>query len=293
MSNNSFIRAGNASIANALRTLKANRENSTDYQKIFNRGIKNTTEEQLAVIKAESDVRQAETMQDAYVDRANIKADTYRKGVDAKMKTQMAGRVAAAGGLIAEGFKPERKIIKPTKVDYSKYRANFEERRNQAVVDIDNLNTVGLETEGNADTSPASAVSGASTAAEAANISGLKPSGGSLSQSQIKQTLMQAGFSDAEATTGAAIGMAESGGALNADTSTSGLDPNKTNEWSRGIMQINVQAHQDKLDRKGWTPADLSDPLKAAIISKEVYDEAGGSFRPWSAFTNQSYLKFQ
>ncbi len=103
---------------------------------------------------------------------------------------------------------------------------------------------------------------------------------------------IQGGFSPENARTMAAIGMGESGGNAGIDTVQSGLDPNKSNEFSVGLTQINMQAHGDKLKRRGWTEADLRDPVKNMTIAKEVYDEVG-SFKPWSVFQkglHQQYL---
>ena len=88
----------------------------------------------------------------------------------------------------------------------------------------------------------------------------------------------------------AAVGMAESGGDSRIDTSLT-IDPGKKNEYSIGLVQINAQAHGDKLARHGWTEEDLRDPVKNMTIAKEVYDEVG-SFKPWSAYTNGNYMDF-
>jgi len=100
---------------------------------------------------------------------------------------------------------------------------------------------------------------------------------------QMTDIAVQGGFSPENARTMAAISMGESGGNAGIDTVQSGLDPNKSNEYSVGLSQINVQAHGDKLKRRGWTEADLRDPVKNMTIAKEVYDEVG-SFKPWSVF---------
>ena len=91
----------------------------------------------------------------------------------------------------------------------------------------------------------------------------------------------------------AAISMGESGGRAGIDTVQSGLDPGMKNEFSVGVAQINVQAHQDKLTRRGWTQEDLRDPVKNMTIAKEVYDEVG-SFMPWTVYKDnlhQQYLQ--
>ena len=69
------------------------------------------------------------------------------------------------------------------------------------------------------------------------------------------------------------------------------LTTDQMNQYSIGLVQINAQAHKDKLDRRGWTEEDLRDPLKNMTIAKEVYDEVG-SFKPWSVYTSGDYTKF-
>jgi hypothetical protein len=107
--------------------------------------------------------------------------------------------------------------------------------------------------------------------------------GGKYNLQQMTEYAIQGGFSPDNARTMAAISMGESGGNAGIDTVQSGLDPNKSNEYSIGLSQINLQAHGDKLSRRGWTEADLRDPVKNMTIAKEVYDEVG-SFNPWSVY---------
>jgi hypothetical protein len=113
-----------------------------------------------------------------------------------------------------------------------------------------------------------------------------------MQQPAIQQLYIDNGIDPETAKTFAAIGMAESGGQVGIDTVQSGLDTQKQGEYSIGLLQINVQAHADKLARRGWTEEDLRDPAKNAIIAIEVYKEAGNSFSPWSAYTNGMYKQF-
>ena len=120
--------------------------------------------------------------------------------------------------------------------------------------------------------------------------------GATYSQGQLMGIAIEAGFTTEQAHIMSAIAMAESGGRIAIDTVQSGLDPNKEREFSIGAFMINVQAHQDKLDRNGFTEDDLRDPRKAIIIAKEVYDEAvtagRDGFAPWSVYTNGRYNEF-
>ena len=100
----------------------------------------------------------------------------------------------------------------------------------------------------------------------------------------------QAGFSPEQARIMGAIGMGESGGNAGVDTSMT-IDPQKKNEYSIGLFQINAQAHGDKLAKLGYTVDDLRDPVKNAQVAKMVYDEVGG-FTPWSVYNQGKYTKF-
>lgn len=118
--------------------------------------------------------------------------------------------------------------------------------------------------------------------------------GKQLTQLQMMQVAARAGFTPEQARIMSAIGVEESGGIAARDTVESGLDPEKKNEYSIGIFQINVLVHKDKLDRHNFTEDDMRDPLKNAIIAKEVYDErvAAGrdGFEPWTVYQKGLHL---
>lgn len=101
----------------------------------------------------------------------------------------------------------------------------------------------------------------------------------------------QAGFSDSQARTMAAIAMAESGGDPGIDTNQTGLGA-VTGEYSIGLWQVNWNAHGDSLRARGLTPDDLRNPENNAREAYRIFSEAGGSFRPWCAYTNGSYRQF-
>ena len=107
----------------------------------------------------------------------------------------------------------------------------------------------------------------------------------------MTQLALGAGFTPEQARVMGAIGFAESGGRAGIDTVQSGLDPNKSNEYSVGLFQVNAQAHGDKLAKLGYTVDDLRDPQKAAKVAKMVYDEVG-SFKPWSVYKSGAYTEF-
>ena len=106
----------------------------------------------------------------------------------------------------------------------------------------------------------------------------------------MTQLALGAGFTPEQAKVMGAIGFAESGGNATIDTSQT-IDPNKTNEYSIGLFQVNAQAHGDKLAKLGYTADDLRDPQKAAQVAKMVYDEVG-SFKPWSVYKSGAYAQY-
>ena len=81
---------------------------------------------------------------------------------------------------------------------------------------------------------------------------------------------IEGGSTEEQAYILSAIAMAESKGEIAIDTVKSGTDPNKKKEYSVGAFQSNLLAHQDKLDRHGFTEDDMRDPRKAIIIVKEI-----------------------
>lgn len=119
--------------------------------------------------------------------------------------------------------------------------------------------------------------------------------GNKLTVSEMTRLAKEAGFSDEQAAVMGAIGAAESGGDSGTDTIQSGLDPNMQDEFSVGLWQINWKAHKDGiLKEMGITdPNQLRDPKINAEAAKRVFDASrGGSFEPWSAFTNGSYQQY-
>src|SRR6478735_6535796 len=83
---------------------------------------------------------------------------------------------------------------------------------------------------------------------------------------QIYEAARSAGFTPQQATTWTAIAMAESGGRVDAH--------NPDGEDSRGLWQINLNAHDDK-----W--GDLYDPYNNARAAYEVSHQ-GTDMRPWT-----------
>ncbi len=108
---------------------------------------------------------------------------------------------------------------------------------------------------------------------------------------------MEVGFPPEDARIMAAIALAESKGDAQIDTVASGTDPNKENEFSLGLWQINVikeyQAERFPLFNIK-SPQDLYDPLTNAKAAFILYDRRKPEerFNDWSTYTDGSYKKF-
>ena len=266
-----YAQAGKAVADDATRTFKAARRNSVDFGGLSQTAMK---------VKAEENI--AQTRADSLVDRANIDANKTEKLHDAKMQTAKAGVMRKAGGLIAlgmDGFRKEEKS------DYSSMRERIERDRNKATEFQAQADAIDLTPKPAATSAPTTSSSGEliSSGQALSAGKGTSGSGGKYDLSAMTNYAIKGGFSPENARIMAAISMGESGGNAGIDTVQSGLDPNQTNEFSVGLSQINVQAHGDKLSRRGWTQEDLRDPVKNMTIAKEVYDEVG-SFKPWSVY---------
>ncbi len=276
-----YAQAGNAVARDAEKALDVTRKNSVDFGGLAQAGMEVRSKEKIAATKA-----------GAYVKRAEIAADKTEKLHDAKMKGAKAGVMRKAGGLIALGMDGFRK---EEKTDHSRSLALEEKLRSSAEEIRAGIKPVDLDFK-STDTSPNTGGTGASNTSTTSSSGKLVSSGQALSAGKgtagsggkydltaMTDLAIQGGFSPENARTMAAISMGESAGNAGIDTVQSGLDPNKSNEYSIGLSQINVQAHSDKLARRGWTENDLRDPVKNMTIAKEVFDEAGG-FTPWSVY---------
>ena len=87
----------------------------------------------------------------------------------------------------------------------------------------------------------------------------------------------------------AAVAMAESAGDPMIDTVKSGLDPEKKNEFSIGLFQLNMKDDRERLldvfDIE--SEEELYNPIINVIAAKRLYDEQG--LDAWGAYTDNSY----
>lgn len=80
-----------------------------------------------------------------------------------------------------------------------------------------------------------------------------------------------------------AIAVARAEGGLDPDA-IGDLNNRLAPEGSHCFYQINKTAHKSKFEGR-----DINNWRDCIEVAKEVYDEAGGKWTPWSAFNNGSY----
>ena len=289
---NDYAAAGKAVANSAAKTFAVQRKTGPDYGKLSQVAMKTATEEKISSMKASSQVTRAGI--NAYqgaVEQGN-KIEVFNKKVDINAKQKMAGGIAAIGKYAAVGY------LSKDNDKGREYPTNTSAKSDLIKASRATIKGIDAEQDARDDGNSVKPSSGGSSkpgkvtnadgtlVSSAQAVSAGKGTGGKgnvYNMQQMTDIAVQGGFSPENARTMAAISMGESGGNAGIDTVQSGLDPSKSNEFSVGLSQINVQAHGDKLKRRGWTEADLRDPVKNMTIAKEVYDEVG-SFKPWSVF---------
>ena len=275
-----YAQAGKAVANDAAKTFDVARKNSVDFGGLAQAAMKTRSDEKVAAMRA-----------GAQVTKTAMDAKAYGKVKDAKRSIARDGVMRKAGGLVALGVsgladKPEKRDHSRSLALENKLRSSAEEMRSGIKpVDLDSIGTnAGGTGASNSSTTASSGDGSLISSGQALQAGkGTSGSGGKYDLSAMTNYAIKGGFSPENAKTMAAISMGESGGNAGIDTVQSGLDPNKSNEYSIGLSQINLQAHGDKLARRGWTENDLRDPVRNMTIAKEVYDEAGG-FTPWSVY---------
>ena len=113
----------------------------------------------------------------------------------------------------------------------------------------------------------------------------------------LERLAQEVGFSPEDARIAAAIALAESSGRAGIDTVQSGLDPDKKNEFSLGLWQIDMQdtpgymLGTDRRQKFGIeSNEELYNPLTNAKAAKMIFDTFG--FKPWATYTSGKYKDF-
>jgi hypothetical protein len=286
----SYVRAGQSAVDNAIGTIRAARRNAPDYGDIASEGIKQRAATKVAGIKAESEVAQAGIRAEAAVRKSKIEVDRNKSLSRSRATVRKAGKIAAAGMLIGDNITEGKQLARKKAFnqrifDQQEENARIFEEYLQSRVNDDTAKVKEL-----ASATPSLA---STTPSSESTPLAIKPdASGKVSQESVYQGLMSRGLSEKDARIGSAVMMGESGGNPTIDTVQSGLDPDKTNEYSIGLMQINTKAHMDKLTRRGLSVDDLRKPETNLDLAVEVFKEAGNKWTPWGAFNNNSYQKF-
>lgn len=289
-----YISAGRTAASSAVSLQNTARAFAPNYTDMAAEGIKQDALNFQQMVNSKKGIVETGMQIDAKMRLAEIDAENAKTKSELQSGLRKAGAVAAAGKFASAAF---TKPIERPAFDDGGLRDYYAGKMSGLEQEIAELREKPLEVyepkSRTAETSEPTSVSSGNTKPISSGQmleSGEDPSGGgTLNFSQLRDYAIQAGFKGEQADIMAAIAMGESGGRVAIDTVQSGLDKNKSNEYSIGATQINVQAHGDKLRKLGYTEDDLRDPVKNFQLAKMVHDEVG-SFRPWSVYKSGDYL---
>lgn len=105
------------------------------------------------------------------------------------------------------------------------------------------------------------------------------------SDDAIAYWAQRAGWTGHDAAVAVAVALAESGGRAGA------MHTNANGSHDYGMWQINYESHKDLMDKPGMEIA-WADPLVNAQTAHTVWQQSGGSFKPWSSFNSGKYSMF-
>ncbi len=291
---NRYIQAGNAAASAGVEISGGIAANRPRFDKIEDARMQVHADLFKAAIDADAKVAKAGMSIKAAREQRKAKEQAEKKIRASNKSAAMAGKLAAGAQAIglSQYVRNQKQEENPLLGLYQQQLDKTGSKLDDVRAILDELNSP-KPTAGNKTTPSDTPKSGpiiSSGQALEAGI-GTPGKGGKYSQTEMAGFAEQAGFSPEQAQIMGAIGMGESGGNAGVDTVQSGLDPNRTNEFSVGLFQINAQAHGDKLAKLGYTVDDLRDPVKNAQVAKMVYDEVGG-FTPWSVYSKGIYTDF-
>jgi len=302
---NNYAAAGRAAMNKNVQIVNAQAENKVRYDKIAEAAVTQDAMNRANTAKNNARIanRKIASETDILIEKETAKRNKDIRGINkqARMTGMLAGGAALLGGGIALMNKKDEPDERLALVQQqSEYWKN---RYEQAGIDIAEADarytslTDQLEATDSSSTSTSnsSSTGGGQNSGSSSTkpISSFQATGkkGRFTVGDMTKLALDAGFSPENARVMGAIGMAESGGQAGIDTVQSGLDKNKSNEYSIGLFQVNAQAHGDKLAKLGYSEDDLRDPAKAARVAKMVYDEVG-SFKPWSVYKSGAYSQY-
>ena len=291
-----YITAGKNAAAQSSDMIETARQNAPDYDAQVTEAIRQDAANYDNAVTNAAKVVNAGTAAQGGVAVTEQDIERRKAILKGKQGVRKAGMVAKAGAALGSALTPpiERKFRETNTDGIEKQLSILKEQRNALLQKSEKVrNTPVGTTDEPTDTPSQSGEESGSTNSGSQPISSYEVTGkkGKYSVADMTKFALDAGFSPDKAKIMGAIGMAESGGNATIDTVQSGLDPNRSNEYSVGLFQVNAQAHGDKLRRLGYTSDDLRDPRKAAQVAKMVYDEVG-SFKPWSVYKSGKYTRY-
>ena len=297
---NRYIQAGNAAASAGVEISGGIAANRPRFDKIEDARMQVHADLFKAAIDADAKVAKAGMSIKAAREQRKAKEQAEKKIRASNKSAAMAGKLAAGAQAIglSQYVRNQKQEENPLYAYLDKTQARYDAQRDKNTADLEEVRrqlaelNSGKTTE-SSQTSSTTSDSGSLISSGQALEAGIGTpgKGGKYSQTEMAGFAEQAGFSPEQAQIMGAIGMGESGGNAGIDTVQSGLDPNKSNEFSVGLFQINAQAHGDKLAKLGYTVDDLRDPVKNAQVAKMVYDEVGG-FTPWSVYSKGIYKQY-
>ena len=119
------------------------------------------------------------------------------------------------------------------------------------------------------------------------------PSSQSYDAEKLTNLARSVGIPEDKVPSMVAIALAESGGDPTIDTVKSGLDPEKKNEFSLGLWQINMRGRIGEERRKQFgisSNEELYDPVVNAKAALSILNSQG--LTAWGAYTNNSYKEY-
>lgn len=176
-----------------------------------------------------------------------------------------------------------KKVDKGTSELTSDYNRMAEQFRNFDIVkEIKKL--LGFETEENELTTNTNQISSQQVT---------YPVSQSYDAEKLTNLARSVGIPEEKVSTMVAIALAESGGDPTIDTVKSGSDPDKKNEFSLGLWQINMLGRMGEERRKQFgisSNEELYDPVVNAKAALAILNSQGLS--AWGAYTNNSYKNY-
>ena len=285
-----YAAAGKAVADSAARTFAVQRKYGPDYGELSKVAMKTQAEENIAAMNAEAKVTKAGINAVAKSADAQIQAEASLRVNKSKIKGKMAGSLAAIGLAAGGGGRsssrdrrprptPPMLEATPAKPDYSSIRDRNQQMRDR------------WRNQGN-DGGGGSTPSSGSPSPSGSSRSQITPQpyegGAQLSQAQIKQLAIDAGWSPEDAHQVSAIAMAESSGNSRAH------NPNRnTGDNSFGIMQINMIDGMGPERRSQFgidSNEQLFDPRTNMRAARAIYESQG--WGAWGAYSNGSYSQF-